>query len=85
MARIASRAWAVGNIGISRDLQMSFAMETHMTGDFTELARRFEAGEVDLAAAGRGLTMEPDWVAKARDGGVFAPFRLAAYGSLGLS
>ena len=76
---------AVGSIGLSRNLQTLFAMETHMTGNFTELARRFEAGEFDLAAVGRGLIMEPDWVAKACDGGVFAPFRLAAYRALDLS
>ena len=73
---------AVGSIGLSRDLQTSFAMETHMTNDFTELTRRSERGEFDLAAVGRGLIMDPDWVAKARDGEAFAPFRLAAYGSL---
>jgi len=73
---------AVGGIGLSRDLQTSFAAETHMINNIEAVSERLERGEFDLASVGRGLLMDPDWVVKARTGGVFRPFRLEAYGVL---
>jgi 2,4-dienoyl-CoA reductase-like NADH-dependent reductase (Old Yellow Enzyme family) len=73
---------AVGGIGLSRDLQTSFAQETHMVDNIGQVAERFERGEFDLIAVGRGLIMDPAWVVKARTGEPFAPFRLQAYATL---
>jgi 2,4-dienoyl-CoA reductase-like NADH-dependent reductase (Old Yellow Enzyme family) len=73
---------AVGGIGLSRDLQNSFTQETHMIDNIGQAAERFQRGEFDLIAVGRGLIMDPEWVIKARTGAPFAPFRLQAYASL---
>jgi 2,4-dienoyl-CoA reductase-like NADH-dependent reductase (Old Yellow Enzyme family) len=73
---------AVGGVGLSRDLQSSFAMETHMTDNLAAITARFDRGEFDLLGIGRGLIMDPEWVIKARTGAAFEPFRLSAYGSL---
>ncbi len=73
---------AVGGIGISRDLQSSFVEPTRMIDNLDLVVERFERGEFDLVAVGRGLLMDPEWVVKVRDGGALNPFRLEAYGSL---
>lgn len=73
---------AVGGVGLSRDLQTSFAMETRMIDNLAAIVQRFDRGEFDLVGVGRGLIMDPEWVIKARTGAEFQPFRLEAYGSL---
>ncbi len=73
---------AVGGIGLSRDLQSSFMQETYMVNNLDIVARHFGQGEFDLAAIGRGLLMDPEFVMKLRTGAPFQPFRLQAYGSL---
>jgi 2,4-dienoyl-CoA reductase-like NADH-dependent reductase (Old Yellow Enzyme family) len=73
---------AVGGIGLSRDLQTSFALETHVVDNLDSVRSRIESGEFDLAAVGRGVLMDPEWAVKARSGAAFRPFRLAAYGTL---
>ena len=73
---------AVGGVGLSRDLQSSFTEETHAVDNLDEVVDRFERGEFDLVAVGRGLLMDPRWVVKARTGAAFAPFRLQAYATL---
>ncbi len=73
---------AVGGVGLSRDLQTSFSMETRMIDNLAAVTERFDRGEFDLVGVGRGLIMDPEWVIKARTGAAFQPFRLEAYGSL---
>jgi len=73
---------AVGGIGLSRDLQTSFALETHVVDNLDQVRSRIARGEFDLAAVGRGVLMDPEWVVKARTGAAFRPFRLEAYGTL---
>ena len=73
---------AVGGIGLSRDLQTSFALETHTVDNLDGVRCRIARGEFDLAAVGRGVLMDPEWVVKARTGAAFKPFRLEAYGTL---
>ena len=73
---------AVGGIGLSRDLQTSFALETHVIDNLDAVRNRVSSGEFDLAAVGRGVLMDPEWVVKARTGGVLKPFRLEAFGTL---
>lgn len=73
---------AVGGIGLSRDLQTSFALETHVIDNLDSVRSRITRGEFDLAAVGRGVLMDPEWVVKARTGTAFRPFRLEAYGTL---
>ena len=73
---------AVGGIGLSRDLQTSFALETHVVDNLDSVRSRIASGEFDLAAVGRGVLMDPEWVEKARTGAAFRPFRLEAYATL---
>ncbi|MPS67331.1 MAG: NADH:flavin oxidoreductase [Novosphingobium sp.] len=73
---------AVGGVGLSRDLQTSFAQRTVMTNNLPLVAERLAKGEFDLVAVGRALLMDPQWVCKMRKGESVKPFRLEAYGSL---
>lgn len=62
---------AVGSIGLDTDMHASFAGQVAgSTGEagMAELARRFARGDFDLAAVGRAVLIEPDWVNKVRDG-----------------
>ncbi len=72
----------VGGVGLSRDLQSSFAQETHVVNNLDLVEERFARGEFDLVAIGRGLLMDPQWVRKAKTGEAFNPFSLAAYATL---
>lgn len=73
---------AVGGVGLSKDLQSSFAQPTVMTDNLALVADRIAQGEFDLIAVGRALLMDPLWVRKMRDGGAPDPFRLEAYATL---
>lgn len=73
---------AVGGVGLSKDLQSSFAQPTVMTDNLDLVADRMAQGEFDLIAVGRALLMDPHWVRKMRDGGAVDPFRLEAYATL---
>lgn len=73
---------AVGGVGLSKDLQTSFAGGTVAIDNLAEVAARMAANEFDLIAVGRSLLIDPDWVRKARHGEAFMPFSLAAYGGL---
>lgn len=61
----------VGSVGLSTDVMAGFFGE-EVTGrveqGVAELVRRFDAGEFDMVAIGRGLISDPDWVNKVRDG-----------------
>lgn len=73
---------AVGGVGLSKDLQSSFAQPTVMTDNLALVAERMAQGEFDLIAVGRALLMDPLWVRKMRDGDPVKPFRLEAYATL---
>lgn len=73
---------AVGGVGLSRDLQSSFAQPTVITDNLDLVVQRVAEGEFDMIAVGRALLMDPHWVRKMRDGGAVDPFRLEAYATL---
>ncbi|BCW90398.1 NADH oxidase [Alphaproteobacteria bacterium SO-S41] len=61
---------AVGSIGLDTDMQSSFAGQIAKTtgaAGIAELERRFARGDFDLAAIGRAVLVEPDWVNKVRN------------------
>jgi len=63
---------AVGSVGLDCDV-MSNMLENREAentgiGGFHELGRRFDNGEFDLVAVGRGLIGDPDWVKKVEAG-----------------
>lgn len=72
----------VGGIGFDKDLQSSFVEPTQATDNLDEVARRFDAGEFDLVTVGRAVLMDADWIGKVRRAEAFAPFDMAAYGTL---
>jgi 2,4-dienoyl-CoA reductase-like NADH-dependent reductase (Old Yellow Enzyme family) len=73
---------AVGGVGLTKDLQSSFAEPTVMTNNLPLVAERMAAGEFDLIAVGRALLMDPQWVRRMQAGEDVSPFRLEAYGTL---
>lgn len=73
---------AVGGIGLSKDLQTSFAGGTVAVNNLAQALDYFERGEFDLLAVGRSLLVDPKWARKARHNEPFAPFGLEAYGTL---
>jgi 2,4-dienoyl-CoA reductase-like NADH-dependent reductase (Old Yellow Enzyme family) len=60
----------VGSIGLSRDVMSDFGGGESLVnlGSLRELARRFDRGDFDLAAIGRPLLADPDWLLKVRSG-----------------
>ena len=72
----------VGGIGFDKDLASSFVEPTLALNNLDEVAHRFDAGEFDLVAVGRAVLMDAGWIGKVRRGEPFAPFDMAAYGSL---
>ncbi|MFA5495759.1 MAG: NADH:flavin oxidoreductase [Porticoccaceae bacterium] len=73
---------AVGGIGLSKDLQSSFAGGTVPVNNLDQAMALFEAGEFDLLAVGRSLLMDPRWAIKARRNEAFDAFDLELYGKL---
>lgn len=73
---------AVGGVGLSKDLQSSFAQPTVMTDNLPLVAERVARDEFDLIAVGRALLMDPQWIRKTRAGDAPNPFRLEAYATL---
>ncbi|MFC4254230.1 12-oxophytodienoate reductase [Altererythrobacter xixiisoli] len=64
-------AITVGSIGLNTDVMSTFfgeEVEGRVERGVAELVRRLSAGEFDLAAIGRSLIADPDWVLKIRDG-----------------
>lgn len=61
----------VGSVGLSADV-MSIVTGEEVAATIEqgarELARRFAQDEFDLAAVGRSLIADPDWILKVRDG-----------------
>lgn len=58
----------VGSIGLSSDFFGAFAGESSEPTSLEELNRRFDRGDFDLAAVGRPLLSDPNWVAKIKAG-----------------
>jgi 2,4-dienoyl-CoA reductase-like NADH-dependent reductase (Old Yellow Enzyme family) len=73
---------AVGGIGLNKELKSSFVESVVTVDNLPDVARRIENGEFDLAGVGRSLLVDPAWARKAREGAAFAPFNLAAFGTL---
>lgn len=73
---------AVGGVGLSKDLQSSFAGGTIPINNLDKVMQRFKQGEFDLLAVGRSLLVDPEWALKARRNEPFKPFELDCFGSL---
>lgn len=73
---------AVGGVGLSKDLQNSFAGGTVAINNLEQVLEYFERDEFDLLAVGRSLLVDPEWAIKARNNQPFESFDLAAYGKL---
>ena len=74
-------AMTVGGIGFDKGLYESFAGGSRAVS-LAPVVERFERGEFDLVAIGRGLIADPAWVAKVRDGVERTPFDVAMLGAL---
>ncbi len=55
---------SVGSIGLSGDFFTAFAGESSEVRSLDELIRRMDRGDFDLAAVGRPLLSDPNWVQK---------------------
>lgn len=73
---------AVGGVGLSKDLQSSFAGGTVAINNLEQVVKHFERDEFDLLAVGRSLLMDPEWALKARANVPFKPFDLTSYSQL---
>jgi 2,4-dienoyl-CoA reductase-like NADH-dependent reductase (Old Yellow Enzyme family) len=58
----------VGSVGLSGEFIAGFAGESSSPTDINELMRRLDRGDFDLVGVGRALLVDPEWVAKIRDG-----------------
>jgi 2,4-dienoyl-CoA reductase-like NADH-dependent reductase (Old Yellow Enzyme family) len=60
----------VGSVGLSRDLMADFVEgeSTPALQSLQELARRFDRGDFDLAAIGRVVLTDPNWLQKIQQG-----------------
>ncbi|OJX65718.1 MAG: hypothetical protein BGO95_04565 [Micrococcales bacterium 73-13] len=64
---------AVGSVGLDTDVMDNLrGAEAHNAGlpSFAEMLRRFERGDFDLIAVGRGQIGDPNWVRKAAEGAI---------------
>ena len=73
---------AVGGVGLSKDLQSSFAGDTLAVNNLDQVMEYFERGEFDLMAVGRSLLIDPQWALKVRANEAFEPFSMEHYGKL---
>jgi 2,4-dienoyl-CoA reductase-like NADH-dependent reductase (Old Yellow Enzyme family) len=55
-------------VGLSGEFIAGFAGESSSPTDINELMRRLDRGDFDLVGVGRALLVDPEWVAKIRDG-----------------
>jgi len=76
----------VGSIGLDGEFIAAFggASSKPEPGKIDELVQRFENGDFDMAAVGRALIVDPEWVNKVRDGRFdeLLPFAATALGEL---
>lgn len=69
---------AVGSIGLEKELYESFGTgSSQPSGNVSDVARRIEAGEFDLAGVGRALIADPAFVRKLRTGERLNAFSMA--------
>ena len=73
---------AVGGVGLSKDLQSSFAGGTVAVNNLDGVMNHFDQGEFDLLAVGRSLLVDPEWAIKAKNNQPFEAFDLAKLGEL---
>ncbi|WP_066560309.1 hypothetical protein [Croceicoccus bisphenolivorans] len=63
---------AVGSVGVDREFMATLFEEGeaqfNIEAGLAELVRRFDLGEFDMIAIGRGQLGDPDWVQKVREG-----------------
>ncbi|MDJ1500056.1 NADH:flavin oxidoreductase [Xanthocytophaga agilis] len=57
----------VGSIGLSGEFLAAFKGESSQPQSIEQLLERMDRGEFDLAAVGRSLLADPNWVEKIRD------------------
>jgi 2,4-dienoyl-CoA reductase-like NADH-dependent reductase (Old Yellow Enzyme family) len=77
-------AITVGAVGLSGDVNESFAGKSAQPAPLDELLARLERGEFDLIAVGRALLQDSAWLEKVRHGRVdqIAAFTPAAFATL---
>jgi 2,4-dienoyl-CoA reductase-like NADH-dependent reductase (Old Yellow Enzyme family) len=77
-------AVTVGAVGLSGDVNESFAGRSAQPAALDELLARLERGEFDLVAVGRALLQDSAWLEKVRHGRVnqIAAFTPAAFATL---
>lgn len=77
-------AITVGAVGLSGDVNESFAGKSAQPTPLDGLLARLERGEFDLVAIGRALLQDPAWLEKVRQGRVdqIAEFTPAAFATL---
>ena len=77
-------AITVGAVGLSGDVNDSFAGKSARSAPLDGLLARLERGEFDLVAVGRALLQDPAWLEKVRQGRVdaIADFTPAAFANL---
>jgi 2,4-dienoyl-CoA reductase-like NADH-dependent reductase (Old Yellow Enzyme family) len=73
---------AVGGVGLSKDLQSSFAGGTVAVNNLDRVMEYFEREEFDLVAVGRSLLVDPKWAQKARRNEPFEPFDTRSFETL---
>ncbi len=59
---------SVGSVGLSGEFIAAFAGEASQPASIENLLERMDRDEFDLIAVGRALIVDPDWVAKVREG-----------------
>ena len=77
-------AITVGAVGLSGDVNGSFAGKSAQPAQLDELLARLERGEFDLVAVGRALLQDSAWLEKVRQDRVdqIAAFTPAAFATL---
>lgn len=77
-------AITVGAVGLSGDVNDSFAGNSAQSAPLDGLLARLERGEFDLVAVGRALLQDPAWLEKLRQGRLdqIADFTPAAFATL---
>lgn len=74
----------VGSVGLSGEFIAAFGGEGSQPASLDALIERLEKDEFDLAAVGRALLQDPDWLVKVREGRTaeLKPFEREAMGVL---
>jgi 2,4-dienoyl-CoA reductase-like NADH-dependent reductase (Old Yellow Enzyme family) len=73
---------AVGGIGLQKDLPGTFENGSESLDNLPDVRARIASGEFDLAAVGRSILGDPDWVIKVERGEPFQRFNLQSFAAL---